>query len=191
MAAPADYPFATWETYYAALSESFSTEFYGETYPAYKVVCDTQGSDADLHIIQALLNNGASPQEGFNQLLRTCIVSHRYSPDFILYDNFSHILQAFFDRGVQFDIDTLLRLYVAEEPGHFEEEAYTCQIRGWIICELVTFVPDLLQRLDDAIQWQAIDPVYWEDAEEPVTMEQLRRAVYSAIKHTYLEVHHE
>jgi hypothetical protein len=186
-AAPADYPFASWQAYYAALSESLSTEYYGETYPLYKELQETRGDETDLTIILSLLEAGASPQEGFNDLLKTCIVSHRYSPGFIKIDKFSFILQAFFDRGVQLDTDILHNLYVAEEPSHFEEEAFTCDARAQLIRVLIPFVPNLLSRLDDAIQWNDIDPVHWEEVEEPTTMEEFRNAIYAAIKNSYLD----
>ena len=187
MAAPSDYPFATWQAYYEALSESLSTEYYGETYPAYKDLQESQGDETDLGIIISLLEAGASPQEGFNHLLKTCITSHRYSPDFIKIDKFSFILQAFFDRGVQLDTDILLRLYVAEEPSHFEDEAYTSDARAQLIRALIPFVPSLLQSLDDAIHWNDIEPVYWEEALQPSTIEELCTAIYAAIKNSYLD----
>jgi hypothetical protein len=52
---------------------------------------------------------------------------------------------------------------------------------------LVPFVPDLISRLDDTVEWNDIDPVYWEDADEPTTIDELRHVIYSAIKYVYFE----
>ena len=189
MAAPvADYPFANWTDYFKALSEHFSTEFYGETYPAYERLHDSQGSDADLQIVTGLLDAGASPQEGFDMLLKTCIIHHRYSAEFIDDPDFPSILRAFFDRGARLNLDILTATHIAEEPKHFEDEAYSAEPRGLLIWKLKSFVPDILVQLDVAIHWNHLAPAYWEDIEEdPDTMEELRVAVYRSTKHSYLE----
>ncbi len=190
MAAPvADYPFANWTDYFKALSQVFSTEFFGETYPAYELVYEDEGGEADLRIITGLLDAGANPQEGFDMLLKTCIIHHRYSSEFIDDIAFPSILQAFFDRGARLNIDILIGIHIATCPEHFEEESYTADPRGRLIWQLRTIVPHIIQQLDVAIHWNNLVPAYWEDIDnDPVTMEELRAAVYRSIKYTYQEV---
>ncbi len=191
MANTSDYPFHTWQEYYAALAESCSTEFYGETYPEYEALCMEKEGMADLEIIQNLLESGAKPQEGFNELLRTFIKYNRYSAEYINSEDFPSILKAFFNKGVHLDINILLDLYVATSPEHFEDEAYSCYARGQLIRALIPFVPDIIDQLDNKVNWNTIEPMdweesaYWDESNKPKTLDDLRRFIYASMKYSY------
>ena len=186
-----DYPFDTWEGYYAALAESLNTEMYDDTYPEYGEFCDSEGCEADLSIIQDLLYSDESPQEGFDQLLKTCIINNRYSDEFVHYKTFRSILQAFFDNHVHLNIDILLNIYLANSSQNYydaEDECHTCYVRASIIEALIPFVPDILTQLNDKIQWDTITPIDWEESEIPTTLDQLPPFIYAVIKYYYLSL---
>lgn len=191
MAAPvADYPFANWTDYFKALSQVFSTEFFGETYPEYERVYEDEGGEADLRIITGLLETGANPQEGFDMLLKTCIIHHRYSSDFVNDEVFPSILRAFFDRGVHLNLDILTAMHIADDPYYFEDEAGTCNVRAQLIFAIKSFGLDIISQLNCVIHWNDIIPVCWEDTLDrpPTTMEGLSAAIYSAVKYEYNDI---
>jgi hypothetical protein len=191
MAAPVvDYPFANWTDYFKTLSQVFSTEFFGRTYPEYERVYEDEGGEADLRIITRLLEAGANPQEGFDGLLKTCIIYHRYSFDFVNDDVFPSILRAFFDRGVRLNLDILTAIYIATECDEFEDEAGTCNVRARLIFALKSFGIDIISQLNSLINWNDIIPVCWEDTLDspPTTMEGLSAAIYSAVKYEYNDI---
>jgi len=178
-----DYPFSTWKSFYAALAESFTTELFGEKYPEYEAFRE---EETDLIIINNLLESGASVQEGFDELLKTCIKFNRYSVELIYSDTFPSILKAFLDKGVQFDLDILLKMYAAESPQDFEDEVTSCEARGRLVKVLVPFVPDIIQQLDDKVNWDSIEPVNSEELDNPETMDELRDFIYAGMKYSYL-----
>jgi hypothetical protein len=191
MAAPVvDYPFTNWTDYFKTLSQVFSTEFFGRTYPEYERVYEDEGSEADLRIITGLLEAGANPQEGLDGLLKTCIIHHRYSSDFVNDEVFPSILRAFFDRGARLNLHILTAIHIATEPQHFEDEAGTCNVRAQLIFALRSFGLDIISQLNAAIHWNDIIPVCWEDTLDspPTTMDGLSAAIYSAVKYEYNDI---
>ncbi len=78
----ADFPFSNWKNYFEAFNESLNTEFFADKYPLYSLELDNStGDDVDKAIVNDLLNNGLSPQEGLDRIIYAVIHGDRYAND--------------------------------------------------------------------------------------------------------------
>jgi hypothetical protein len=157
-----DYPFNSWKTYYEALVESCSTEFYGEKYPNYQAAYDTM-EDPDYDIIKSLLETGQDPQTGLDMLFQSMIDGHRYSIDMIQDKKFPDIIRLFLEKGAVINIDIILQARAEFVPDYFEEECYSYAARACLLRVIQDFIPEMVSKLNEKIGWDSIIPTYWED----------------------------
>lgn len=178
MAAPAlaDYPFDTWNGFFSAFKRSLQSEFYGDEYPGYKREQDERGGNAvDVSIVEALLANGASPQDGFDGLIQAVLNGDRYAHG-LRNGYLSSLFQPILARGV---ILNLAPIFAATNPppapetrvgtmgDDWEEEANSnYKARGVLLDELADAMDKQELGLLDASQFYDFDSIpaaEWED----------------------------
>jgi hypothetical protein len=176
-----DYPFTSWSAYFAALTESLSTEFYGETYPKYAKQHDGKTEDdeiegVDYNIVSDLLSAGLDAQEGLDGFMQAILDGSRYASELCYIDE---ILSLFTDAGAKPKIDTLFEPLYADEPQYFEDEMYQYTSRGILIDGLSEFI-DGKKYYD----WSSIKATYWEKIDKNIIKTDYKKACYMYLKHT-------
>jgi hypothetical protein len=179
--------FSTWDTYYSAFA-SYIEEGMSDTPTRYEELRETVGDSIDYDIVTNLLASGANPQEGFDGLISTLIscVSTRNAEEYIICEDFPHILSAFMEKEVEFDIKLLLNFYIGNKPSDFEDEVSVGSNKAFLIHALKAFIPDIITQLNRSVNWRSITPRYWEEAPEPHTREEMMSSLWADIKHKYI-----
>jgi hypothetical protein len=193
--AASDYPFTSWNDYYAAFGESLSTEFYSETYPKYANRADVYiNSDAD--IVKELLNSGLDSQEGLNGLIHTVVNNGRYALD--MKRDIIDMMKLFVDHGAIPKVDDVFRLkyqsndkkYVEGEVvcidvQDFEDEVTYIKARGMML-DIISSFKFAYSSLDVDVQaflgvGNTIVPMYWEEI--PLQVHNYKTAFLMALAH--------
>jgi hypothetical protein len=164
-----DYPFSTWTGYFGALTESLSTEYYGETYPQYEKQMNRGNTDAN--IIQRLLKLGLDPQEGFDGFLQALLDGHRYASDM---PDIATILAMFIEKGAKPNIDCLFEINCTS----FEDEVQSYEVRGSLIDDLSQFDIDVSKIYD----WSSIEAVHHEELTDDEIEEDYEKACRMVLK---------
>ncbi len=169
-----DYPFTSWTAYFAALTESLSTEDYGENYPKYEEQIDEGNTDA--RIINGLLDAGLNPQEGLDGFIKALLDGSRYACEM---DSIDDILQAFIEKGATPNVVPLFEI-LYPEGDYFEDEVASYEIRG----RLIDALNDLGVNVTNNVDWSSIEATYWEEIDEDFIAEDYTKACYMYLKHT-------
>jgi hypothetical protein len=169
-----DYPFTSWSGYFAALTESLSTEFYGETYPKYAKQHDKR-SNVDFKIVERLLAAGLNAQEGLDGFMKAVLDGSRYASEF---SDLGAIVSLFTGAGATPKMDMLFEPLYADEPEYFEDEMQQYTVRGILI--------DSFSELDvkKYYDWSSVDAVYWEDIDKNIIKTDYKKACFMALKYT-------
>ena len=169
-----DYPFRTWSTYFAALTESLSTEFYEETYPKYAKQHDKR-SNVDFKIVERLLAAGLNAQEGLDGFMQAVLDGSRYASDF---DDIGAIVSLFTQAGATPKMDMLFEPLYADEPEYFEDEMQQYTSRGLLI--------DSFSELDvkKYCDWSSIKATYWEKIDKDIIQNDYKTACFMYLKYT-------
>ena len=104
-----DYPFATWKSYYAALTQSLKTSAFAfaKTYPQYaRYQEDTPYSE--VKIVEELLRSQQSPQEGLDGFVQALLEGGRYALE--MKDSIKKIIKMFIEAGAKPNTDCLFDL---------------------------------------------------------------------------------
>jgi len=172
-----DYPFATWKTYYAALTHSLKTDAFVKTYPQYsRYQEDTRYSE--VKIVEELLKSQGNPQEGLDGFVQALLEGGRYALD--MKDSIKKIIKIFIDTGAKPNTDCLFDLKYPEE-NHFEDEVTSgyYSVRGFLIDVFSEYGIDVEKYYD----WAAIDYVYWEDIDQKIVDEDYQKACFMVLKY--------
>lgn len=174
-----DYPFATWKTYYAALTHSLKTNAFAfaKTYPQYaRYQEDTRYSE--VKIVEELLKSQGNPQEGLDGFVQALLEGGRYALD--MKDSIKKIIKIFIDAGAKPNTDCLFDLKYPEE-NHFEDEVTSgyYSVRGFLIDVFSEYGIDVEKYYD----WAAIDYVYWEDIDQKIVDEDYQKACFMVLKY--------
>lgn len=161
--------FPSWSAYYAALTESLSTEYYGETYPAYEKQIEAGKTDMD--IIRELLDAGLNAQDGLDGFLRALLDGSRYAEDM---SDISDILEMFVAEGAH-PSDCLFAI----NGDSFEDEIQSYTIRGILIDELSELGVPVVYPYD----WASIRATAWEDIDEEVIEADYQKACFMYLKY--------
>ncbi len=164
-----DYPFTSWTGYFAALTESLSTEYYGEEFPQYER--QQHRGNTDMMMIQKLLESGLNPQEGLDGFIQALLDGSRYACEL---PDIAEILAMFIEKGAKPNIDCLFEINCTE----FEDEVSSYEIRGVLIDALSEFGIDVKKYYD----WASVDAVNWEEIDEEVVEEDYEKACRMALK---------
>ena len=175
-----DYPFATWKSYYVALTQSLKTTnafAFAKTYPQYaRYQEDTRYSE--VKIVEELLISQQSPQEGLDGFVQALLEGGRYALD--MKDSIKKIIKIFIDAGAKPNTDCLFDLKYPEE-NHFEDEVTSgyYSVRGFLIDVFSEYGIDVEKYYD----WAAIDYVYWEDIDKKIVDEDYQKACFMVLKY--------
>ena len=148
-----DCPFTSWTAYYAALTESLSTQYYGEKFPKYEKQINK--GNTDVKIIKALLDAGLNAQEGLDGFIKALLSGSRYACEM---DGIPNILQMFILKGATPDVTPLFHIQTSN-PKYFEDEVVSYEIRGRLIDILSELGIDVTNKID----WSSIEDTYWEE----------------------------
>jgi hypothetical protein len=168
-----DYPFTSWAAYYAALTESLQTEYYGETYPEYQKFLDDEKGNTDDDIIKGLLDTGLNPQEGLDGFIEALLDGSRYASEMAGIDD---ILVMFIEKGAVPKIDCLFTI-LYPEGDYFEDEVQSYEIRGELIDSLQEYI-----QADKFYDWSSIEATHWEDIEKNIIKTDYKKACYMYLK---------
>jgi len=142
-------PFNNFTEYFQALSEAFSTEDYGATYPAYEKFCD-ENNDADILIIKHLLTD-ENAQEGVDTFIETCLKGNRYACEFPL----EEMIQLFLEKGGNPNMDRVFNPI----SDNLDDEIPEYGVRGFLIDAITSNKSiDVSQYAD----WQSIKAEEWQ-----------------------------
>lgn len=158
-----DYPFSTWEDYYAALTECLCTTNYKLIYPNYYKKTFEFGFLSDIQIITDLLKNGFNSQDGLDGFLKALIDGSRYVKE--IKDYIPKVINLFLEKGAKINPDILFdRVFSSNSMSHFEDEILCggYEIRGMLIDTLADY------NIDFSIyaNWSEVKAMYWEDIEK-------------------------
>lgn len=152
-----DYPFYTWEDYYAALTEYLCNSDYNELYPKYLDYISEYGFIKDIDIINELLDDtNLSPQDGLDGFLKTLIDSGNTNIPI------RQVIDLFLQKGANINPDILFeRVFITSNMGNFRDEIYcgAYETRGILIDILAEYNIDFSIYAD----WSYINAMYWED----------------------------
>ena len=155
-----DYPFSTWEDYYAALTECLCTTSYNMIYPKYYEKTSEYGFITDIEIMTDLLKNGLNPQEGLDGFMKSLIDGSRYAKEVKEY--IPKVIDLFLAKGAIINSNILFdRVFDNCGMSHFEDEI-TCggyEIRGMLIDILADYNIDFSTYAN----WSEVKAMYWED----------------------------
>ena len=176
-----DYPFATWTTYYAALTHSLktSTFAFAKTYPQYaRYQEDTPYSE--VKIVEELLRSQQSPQEGLDGFVKALLEGGRYALE--MKDSIKKIIKMFIEAGAKPNTDCLFDLKYPDE-NHFEDEVTSgyYKVRGFLI-DVFAFGEYGID-VNKYYDWAAIDYVYWEDIDQRIVDEDYQKACFMVLKY--------
>lgn len=167
-----DYPFTSWTSYFAALTESLSTEYYGETYPEYEK--QISGGNTDMQIIKGLLDAGCDAQEGLDGFLQALLAGSRYASEM---DGIPRILKMFTKRGATPNVDCLFQQTISD-PRYFEDEIQSYEIRG----DLIDLLSEYVQQ-DKYCDWSSIEATYWEHISKKTIKKDYKKACFMYLKY--------
>ena len=168
-----DYPFTSWSAYYAALTDSLCTEYYGSDYPLYQEQHD-ENEHVDYEIVERLLADGLDPQEGLDGFMQAVLDGSRYADEF---DDLGAIVSLFTAAGATPKMDMLFEPLYADEPEYFEDEMQQYTSRGLLI--------DSFSELDvkKYCDWSSIKATYWEKIDDDLIKKDYRKACFMYLKY--------
>lgn len=170
-----DYPFTSWTAYYAALTESLNTEYFGETYPEYEIQMEND-EDTNVNIVRGLLEAGCDPQEGLDRFIQALLTGHRYASE--MGGDIDVILHAFTEKGAKPKFAPLFEI-LYPEGDYFEDEVASYEIRGILIDSLTNLgfgdFPDY--------EWASIEATHWEKIDKDIIKEDYEMACYMYLKY--------
>jgi hypothetical protein len=172
-----DYPFTSWKTYYAALTQSLKTDAFVKTYPQYgRYQEDTPYSE--VKIVEELLKSQGNPQEALDGFVQSLLEGGRYALE--MKPSIKKIIKLFIEAGAKPNVDCLFDLKYPEED-HFEDEVTSgyYKVRGFLIDVFSEYGIDVYKYYD----WAAIDYVYWEDIDQKIVDEDYQKACFMVLKY--------
>jgi hypothetical protein len=145
-----DYPFKTWCNYFAALGESLSTEFFGETYPKY------ENNRDDLKIVKRLVEkHEQDPQDGLDSLLSIITgEGSRYSKDFFIYGDLTEIIEYLMSKGAKLNEYYLY----SSNFDEMADEIQSYEMRGYLIDDLAKKGIITVESAKEYTDWSKIEP---------------------------------
>jgi hypothetical protein len=163
-----DYPFTCWAYYGEALVGSLNTGYDNRThFPAYT---EESGERGELSIVQEMLKEGFTAQEGLDTFIASVAEGTRYGSDLFQGGGcVGHaILKEFHAQGAVPELYPIFKVTqypqastsVQDLKCMFEDQASGHHVRG-ILLDAVSelWTPDVAHRAD----WASLDEMYWED----------------------------
>jgi hypothetical protein len=187
-----DYPFTSWESFYACFVKCNSTEFYASTYPKYaKAMEDDWDKSCFSQIMRDFLEQGLDPQEGLDGMIQAFIDGPRYVEEFMGDGEamFTYMTKEFIEKGAKLNFDNLMKPTIESLEDEF---IWSGKVKGRMLSDLKNagIVPDMDEILDEKLNWNDITPWYWEDIPEE-EMPDFNTQFLSALKYDYYKSQHK
>ena len=161
-----DYPFMQWNTYFTAFAEGMCSGGFGVDFaPKYTKLTEQKGFNADLEIMEELLNNGNDPQEGLRGLVQACMDGARYAQEII--SDLEDIFKKMVKKGASIDqrVLEMIMTPLYSDHANFEDEMGNLIVVKGLLLKLFLEKFDGVTRLFEKMvpDWEQIEPAYYED----------------------------
>ena len=154
----------SWKEFCDGMEEMNNTAYYGDKYPEFKKRIEEAFDDTIYEELQKVLQSDVDPTDALKEFLRTILGgAARYSHD--MSDMIPDILDKFIQAGAVFPYN---QLFDRREKDDIELELTDYSIRALIIDHLK---PECAKEYAD---WSKIEAMYWEDAPEGTSDEEMR-----------------